>query len=149
MKDINKVAIFWDYENVKVIAEGINVPLAEALVLYSKSVGQPHIKRVYCDWSKVNKIVIQALYSLGFEPIQVSMGKTNSVDVKIAVDCLDIAIIHPSLNIFIIITGDKDFIPVVNWLKSHGKKVIIISNPENVSEHLLMSADDFVSLKEL
>ena len=144
-----QIAIFWDYENVRVIAEGINTPLAEALLMYSESIGHPYIKRVYGDWAKTNKIIIQALYSLGFEPIQVSMGKTNSVDVKIAVDCLDTAIVHPSLSHFIMITGDKDFIPVVNWLKSHQKKVTIISNPENVSEHLLMSADDFISLEEI
>jgi len=145
----DQIAIFWDYENIRVIAEGINVPLAEALLLYSESIGHPYIKRVYGDWAKTNKIIIQALYSLGFEPIQVSMGKINSVDVKIAVDCLDTAMNHPLLKYFIIITGDKDFIPVVNWLKSHQKKVTIISRPENVSEHLLMSADDFVSLEEI
>lgn len=144
-----QIAIFWDYENIKVMAEGINVPLAEALLLYSKSIGHPYIKRVYGDWAKTNKTIIQALYSLGFEPIQVSMGKTNSVDVKIAVDCLDTAILHHILNCFIIITGDKDFIPVVNWLKAHQKEVIIISKPENVSEHLLMSADKFISLEEI
>lgn len=144
-----QIAIFWDYENVRVIAEGINTPLAEALLMYSESIGHPYIKRVYGDWTKTNKIINQALYSLGFEPIQVSMGKTNSVDVKLAVDCLDTAIIHPFLNHFIIITGDKDFIPLVNWLKSHQKVVTIISNPENVSEHLLMSADDFISLEEI
>ena len=149
VKKTEKIAIFWDYENIKVIAEGKNVPLAEALLLYSKSIGHPYIKRVYGDWAKTNKTIIQALYSLGFEPIQVSMGKTNSVDVKIAVDCLDTAILHHILNCFIIITGDKDFIPVVNWLKAHQREVIIISKPENVSEHLLMSADKFISLEEI
>ncbi len=143
------IAIFWDYENIKVIAEGINVPLADAILSYSNSLGHPFIKRVYGNWATPNQKITQALYSLGFDPIQVSMGKTNSVDVKLAVDCLDAAVVHNRLKIFIIITGDKDFIPVVNWLKAHEKQVIIISKPETVSEHLLMSADDFVSLKEL
>lgn len=149
LKRNKEVAIFWDYENVKVFAEGINTPLAEAIKTFARSKGYIHIMRVYEDWAKTNKIIIQALYSLGFEPIQVSMGKTNSVDVKIAVDCIDCSLLHDSVQIFIIITGDKDFIPVVNWLKSHHKDVIIISNPENVSEHLIMSADDFISLEEL
>ncbi len=143
------IAIFWDYENIRVIAEGINVPLADAILSYSHSLGHPFIKRVYGNWAMPTQKITQALYSLGFDPIQVSMGKTNSVDVKLAVDCLDAAVVHNHLKIFIIITGDKDFIPVVNWLKAHEKKVIIISKPETVSEHLLMSADDFISLKEL
>ena len=36
-----------------------------------------------------------------------------------------------------------------NWLKAHKKSVIIISRSDIVSEHLLLSADDFVSLEEL
>lgn len=144
-----EVAVFWDYENIRVVAQGINVPLAESLVEYVKTVGHPHVKKVYCDWAGINKAIIQALYSLGFDPIQVSMGKPNSVDVKLAIDCLDTALLHPSISHFIIITGDKDFIPVVNWLKAHKKHVIIISKSDIVSDHLLLSADDFVSLEEL
>lgn len=148
-ESFKEVAIFWDYENVKVISEGKNVPLVEALIKYAESKGHPHIKRVYCNWNKINNIITQALYSLGFDPIQVSMGKVNSLDVKLAVDCIDTSLTHPSIKIYIIITGDKDFIPVVNWLKSHKKEVIIVGKPEIVSEHLLMSADDFVTLEQL
>ncbi len=146
---IEDVAIFWDYENVRVAAKGINVPIVEALLEYSKSVGHPRVMKVYSDWAGINKVIIQALYSLGFDPIQVSMGKTNSVDVKMAVDCMDVAQSIPSIRYFIIVTGDKDFISLVNWLKAHRKEVIIISRANLVSEHLLLSASDFISLEEL
>ena len=146
---MNEVAIFWDYENVKVPPKGINVPLAEAILNYSESLGHPRVKRVYSNWGGVNNVIVQALYSLGFDTIHVSMGKTNSVDVKIAVDCLDVAQTYSNIKYFIIITGDKDFISMVNWLKTNYKKVIIIGNSETVSEHLLLSADDFISLEEL
>lgn len=146
---MDEVAIFWDYENVHVVAKGINVPLAESLIDYSESVGHTSVKKVYSNWSGVNQVITQALYSLGFEPIHVSMGKPNSVDVKLAVDCLDIAQKTPSIKYFIIVTGDKDFIPVVNWLKSHRKEVIIIGRSDIVSEHLILSANNFVSFEEL
>ena len=146
---MDEVAIFWDYENVRVIAKGINVPIAEALIQYSESLGHPRVKKVYSDWVGINKEIIQALYSLGFDAIQVSMGKPNSVDVKIAVDCLDTAQLYPEINCFIIITGDKDFISLVNSLKANRRKVIIIGDSHTVSEHLLLSADDFLSLEEL
>lgn len=146
---MDEVAIFWDYENVRVVAQGINVPLAEALITYSESLGHPRVKRVYSDWAGINKEIIQALYSLGFDAIQVSMGKPNSVDVKIAVDCLETVQLYPEINCFIIITGDKDFISLVNALKANRRKVIIIGDTHNVSEHLLLSADDFLSLEEL
>ena len=92
---------------------------------------------------------MQALYSLGFEPIHVSMGKPNSVDVKLAVDCLDTAHRERAITQFIIVTGDKDFIPLVNALKNLGRQVTIIGRTERVSEQLLLSADEFVPLKQL
>ncbi|MBD3351750.1 MAG: NYN domain-containing protein, partial [Candidatus Lokiarchaeota archaeon] len=150
MKNNEYIAIFWDYENAKVYSQGFKAPLAESLIDYVKSVGHPQVKKVYSNWVAVrNETIVQALYSLGFEPIQVSMGKVNSVDVKIAVDCLDTAINNPDIKTFMIVTGDKDFIPVVNWLKDHEKKVIIIGNTNSVSDHLLLSSDGFISLKEL
>ena len=146
---MDEVAIFWDYENVRVVAKGINIPIAEALITYSESLGHTRVKKVYSNWAGINKEIIQALYSLGFDAIQVSMGKPNSVDVKIAVDCLETAQLYPEINCFILLTGDKDFISLVNALKANRRKVIIIGDSHNVSEHLLLSADDFLSLEEL
>ena len=146
---MDEVAIFWDYENVRVVAKGINIPIAEALITYSESLGHTRVKKVYSDWAGINKEIIQALYSLGFDAIQVSMGKPNSVDVKIAVDCLETAQLYPEIDCFILLTGDKDFISLVNALKANRRKVIIIGDSHTVSEHLLLSADDFLSLEEL
>ncbi|GAG24582.1 unnamed protein product, partial [marine sediment metagenome] len=57
--------------------------------------------------------------------------------------------LYPEINCFILLTGDKDFISLVNALKANRRKVIIIGDSRNVSEHLLLSADDFLSLEEL
>lgn len=146
---MHDVAIFWDYENVKVVAQGVNVPMAESLIAYAESVGHPRVKKVYCNWRAIGDAITQALYSLGFDLIQISMGKPNSVDLKLAVDCLDIAQNTPSIKYFIIVTGDKDYIPVISWLQEQRKEVIVIGRPDVVSEHLLLSANKFISLEEL
>jgi uncharacterized protein (TIGR00288 family) len=144
------IAVFWDYENTKVPAQGINLPLAEALIAYSESLGHPKILRVYSNWQREKSAVsVQALYSLGFEPIHVSMGKPNSVDLKLAIDCLSTAYNHFEIEQFIIVTADKDFIPLVNALKALKKRVIIVGKADVVSEHLMLSAHDFVPLETL
>jgi len=145
----NDAAIFWDYENVRLDAQKSNVPMAESLMSYLKTVGHPRVKKVYCNWKNINQAIIQALYSMGFDPIQVSMGKTNSVDVKLTVDCMSTAFKYPSINHFIIVTGDKDYIPLVNWLRDNRKNIIIVGNTSTVSDHLMISADDFISLEDL
>ncbi|MFX0067174.1 MAG: NYN domain-containing protein [Candidatus Hermodarchaeota archaeon] len=146
---MDDVAIFWDYENVHLSAQGINVPLAEAIIEYSESLGHVCEKKAYSNWRQISDTVVQALYSLGFEPIQVSMGKQNSVDVKLTVDCMSLVSEISSLKHIIIVTGDKDYIPLVTWLKKHKKRVVVIGRMEVVSEHLMLSADEFVSLEEL
>lgn len=159
-----QIAIFWDYENVRIPTQGTSAPLAELLVDYAKSLGHPCLKIVYANWSgrqpgnlwrrgspatSKEEVVVKALYSLGFEPIYVSMGKANSSDVKLAVDCLNAVYREPNLQHIIIVTGDKDFIPLVNALKDMGKTVTIIGHADKVSEHLMLSADEFVSVREL
>jgi uncharacterized protein (TIGR00288 family) len=143
------IAIFWDYENVKISAQGLNAPLAETLMDYARSLGHPCRKTVYANWRRESDVVVKALYSLGFEPIHVSMGKPNSVDIKLTVDCLNTAYRHPYIQKFIVVTADKDFIPLVHALKAMEKQVIIIGRTDVVSEQLMLSADDFVSLEQL
>lgn len=143
------IAIFWDYENVKISAQGLNAPLAETLMDYARSLGHPCRKTVYANWRRESDVVVKALYSLGFEPIHVSMGKPNSVDIKLTVDCLNAAYRHPYIQKFIVVTADKDFIPLVHALKAMEKQVIIIGRTDVVSEQLMLSADDFVSLEQL
>lgn len=144
-----EVAVFWDYENVKIAAQGIQAPLAESLVDYSQSQGHPRLKIVYSNWRREKESLVQALYSLGFEPIHVSTGKENAVDVKLTVDCLNTAYQYPDVQHFIIVTGDRDFVPLVNALKTLEKRVTLIGRAEVASNQLLLSADEFIDLEKL
>ncbi|BDM77448.1 NYN domain-containing protein [Acaryochloris marina] len=144
-----EVAVFWDYENVKIAAQGIQAPLAESLVEYSQSQGHTRLKIVYSNWRREKESLVQALYSLGFEPIHVSTGKENAVDVKLTVDCLNTAYQYPDVGHFIIVTGDRDFVPLVNALKTLEKQVTLIGRAEVASNQLLLSADEFIDLEKL
>ncbi len=148
----SETAIFWDYENVKDSARhmtGTKAPLAESIVEYSRSQGHLRVKTVYANWRRENEVVAQTLYSMGFEPIHVSLKKTNSVDVKLTVDCLNTAYRYPEIEHFLIVTADKDFIPLVNALRALEKRVTLIGRAETASDQLILSADAFISLEEL
>jgi len=148
----SETAIFWDYENVKDSARhmtGTNAPLAELIVDYSRSQGHLRVKTVYANWRRENEVVAQTLYSMGFEPIHVSLKKANSVDVKLTVDCLNTAYQYPEIEHFLIVTADKDFIPLVNALRALEKRVTLIGRAETASDQLILSADEFISLEEL
>ncbi len=146
---LEKVAVFWDYENAKVWAEGIQVPLAEKIMSLIQQYGHARILRVYAKWGGTSETIVQGLYSMGFQTIHVPMGKKNSVDVMLAVDCVNCCWEHPDIGIYVLVSGDKDYIPVVNHLKAYGKYVIIIGPAEITSEHLQLSASEFFSLEDL
>lgn len=142
----NIVAIYWDYENVRIsdIEDQANIPSAESIIEYAKTIGTLKYQRIYSNWGSGNRAVKMSLYSLGFDLSTVPMSKTNSCDLKIAADIANDVYNDKMLGTIILITGDKDFIPIINWLKKIDKEVILIGQPEITSDHLILSANEYV-----
>lgn len=81
-----------------------------------------------------------SLYAAGIEPVYVptrlppsgahGAGRTiavkNSVDVKMTADCIDTAHNFPNIKTFVLVSGDSDFIHVINSLRSVGKRVLVV-----------------------
>ena len=81
-----------------------------------------------------------SLYAAGIEPVFVptrlppsgahGAGRTiavkNSVDVKMTADCIDTAHSFPNIKTFVLVSGDSDFIHVINSLRSVGKRVLVV-----------------------
>lgn len=143
------IAVFWDYENARVWAQGIKLPLAESIINLTNELGTAIIMNVYSKWRKENVKIAESLYSLGFDQINVPITKDNSADIMLSGDIITTLYEHPDITTYIIITGDKDFISIVNKLKRKGKKVIIIGPADTSSEHLQISASEFISFNEL
>ncbi|MFC1801823.1 NYN domain-containing protein [Patescibacteria group bacterium] len=91
-----------------------------------------------------------ALEKLGIETktkdLQIFFGgaKKADWDVGIAVDAIKMA---PKLDTVILISGDGDFIPLVEYLKfNQGAQVEVISFGKSSSSKLIEIADDFMDL---
>ncbi|MGH2545075.1 MAG: NYN domain-containing protein, partial [Ardenticatenaceae bacterium] len=50
---------------------------------------------------------------------------------------------HDNIDTFVFVTGDRDFIPLMNAIRQHGKECIVIGVAEAASSHLAQSADEF------
>lgn len=93
----------------------------------------------------------EALTKLGIETkekeLQVFLGglKKADWDVAIAVDSLRLA---PSLDAVVLCSGDGDFAPLVEQLKSMGKQVEVIAFGKSASSKLREAADDFIDLSQ-
>ena len=67
-------------------------------------------------------------------------------DVGLAVDAIRLA---PSLDAVVLVSGDGDYLPLVEYLqKSSGKQVEVVAFSETTSSRLIEEADDYLDLSE-
>lgn len=98
------------------------------------------------------KSFFEALEKVGIETktknLQIFAGgaKKADWDVGLAVDAIKMA---PKLDSVIIVSGDGDFVPLVEYLKTNeGCQVEVISFGKSASQKLIEAADDFIDLCE-
>ena len=68
----------------------------------------------------------------------------NSVDVKMTADCIECAHSYPNIGTYVLVSGDSDFIHVINSLRSIGKQVIIIGVSWSTSRRLADQVDGLI-----
>lgn len=92
-----------------------------------------------------------ALYNLGIETRAKDLQVYNSGfkkadwDVGLAVDAIRLS---PSLDAIVIVSGDGDYLPLVEYLQSMGKQVEVVAFEKTTSSRLLEQCDDFIDLGE-
>ena len=153
MKD--NIAVLWDIQNVTPSKENVNI-LVGGLLSYCESIGNISYLLAVGDWSnKIASNIPSTLSENGFELLYIpqineSGKKTkDSVDFIVITKATEMIFQYPHIRTYVILTGDVDFRPLVQLLKKHGKNVIIIYNPGNVSERLLEFANDHKDYRDL
>ncbi len=150
-----RVAIFIDVQNLYHSAKN----LYNARVNFGKVVETAISKRnlirsfAYVIRTKTGeeKSFFEALVNLGIETrikdLQEFHGglKKGDWDVGIAIDAVRLC---PGVDVIVLVTGDGDFVPLVEYLKSRGKRVEIIAFERSASSKLKESADEFINLEE-
>jgi uncharacterized LabA/DUF88 family protein len=146
------LAVYIDFENLALWAqdEGVSFKLGD-LMRYFAEQGRLAVRRAYANWyyfdeykydMTLNSIDLVQVYSVG-------QGK-NRADIRIVVDALEAAFIHPHIGTYVIISGDSDFGPLASKLQSYGKRVIGVGPPGERSHKLFVRAcDEFFSLEEV
>lgn len=149
------VALFLDFENVYISVRQVynQNPNFEALAEKADEFGRVIISRAYADWYRYQRIT-NALYANGIEPVYVptyyygqnpqhTSAIKNSVDIHMTIDAMRTLYTHDNIQTYIFITGDRDFIPLMNAIRQYGKECIVVGVAEAASSHLAQSADQF------
>lgn len=138
-----QIAVLIDFENVGLTS-------MQWLFDQISDIGRIIIKRAYADWRTAGDRQDQLL-TLGIEPIQLlrsSSGGKNSSDIRLTVDAVDL--LHTStVDTFVIVSSDSDFVPLVTKLRSAGKTVYGSGDKSKAPDALVKSCDRFIDLNRV
>jgi len=145
-------AIFLDYENLYLSLKGkykdhdilfMNIVDAAVSKIEKDHDSTAVIRKVYAPFDGNYSGLADELALNGFQAVHVLTDvHKNSADLMLAVDAVETVYTRPKIELFCIIGGDRDFIPVVAKLKELGKKCIICSIPGSTSGDLLRFIKD-------
>lgn len=151
-----RVAIFIDVQNLYHSAKNLFKARVNFKNVIEEGVAGRQLIRAFAYVVKAEETpgeaaFFEALEHIGIElrmkEIQIYAGgfKKADWDVGMAVDAIRLA---PGVDTIILVTGDGDFIPLVEYLQDHGKQVEIMAFGKSASGKLREEADDFIDLGE-
>src|SRR6202142_3769278 len=153
MQEKLNIAVFVDYDNIEIgvkstLRREFDVSFAlEAL----KERGDIVAKFAYANWGRQEG----ATRGMAENAVQMAQrlpsprGDKNGADINLALDAPAMGFTHSHVNAFAIISGDSDFIPLVNKLKEYGKIVFVAGGKPFTSTILQQNCYEFVSYESL
>ena len=147
-----QVAVFVDFENlvigaVKELPGQTNSAPYEALTRLCRGYGTASVRRAYADWA--NPLFgghQEDLAMNGVDLIQVArvgVQNKNAADIRIAVDAMETLIVHPEVSVFVLVSGDGDYSPLVQRLREFGKWVVGVGTQANASRKLVSVCSEY------
>ena len=153
MQDRLNIAVFVDYDNIEIgVKSTLRREFEVSLVLDAlKERGDLVAKFAYANWSRqegaTRNMAENAVQMV--QRIPSPRGDKNGADINLALDALEMAFTHDHVNAFAIVSGDSDFIPLVNKLKEYGKTVFVVGGKAFTSTILQQNCHEFISFESL
>lgn len=148
-----RVGVLIDVQNLYHSAKNLYQARVNFREVLKVAVGGRNLIRVFAYVVRTKtgeeKPFFDALVKLGIETrvrdLQEFYGgqKKADWDVGIVIDAIRLA---PSVDALVIVSGDGDFIALVEYLKNQGKRVEVIAFGRSASSRLRDIADEFIDL---
>lgn len=150
-----RVAVFVDVGNMYHSAKNLYNAKVNFKEVLKAAVGGRKLVRaiayVIKSKSQEEQKFFEALDSQGFEvrmkDLQVFLGgtKKGDWDAGMVVDAIKMS---PKLDVIVLVTGDGDFVPLVEYLQYHGHLVEVLGFKETTSARLIEAVDDYTDLSD-
>ena len=150
-----KVAVFIDVQNLYHTAKNVYKTRVNFGQILRTAVDGRRLIRAFAYVIKTKsgeeKAFFDALSELGIEIRSKDLKefysgvKKANWDVGLAVDAICVA---PGVDAIVIISGDGDFAPMVEYLKNQGKRVEVVAFGKTTAQELIEVADEFINLDQ-
>jgi uncharacterized protein (TIGR00288 family) len=157
-KDFNmeqklKIAVFIDFDNIEIgVKSTLHREFDVAAVLDAlKERGEIVTKFAYANWGR-QESATRALSEHAVQMVQRDpspRGDKNGADINLALDALEMAFTHDHINAFAIVSGDSDFIALVNKLKQYDKRIFVVGGRAFTSTILQKNCHEFVAYESI
>ena len=110
------------------------------------------IGRSYADFDRIGGDAQTQLQLLAFEPrFTMTARGGSSADVLLSIDAIEMLLTRPELDVFVIVGGDRDYLPVVRRIREHMKRVIVVGFGRATSGDLrqVVGEENFIAAEAL
>jgi uncharacterized protein (TIGR00288 family) len=148
-----KIAVFIDFDNIEIgVKSTLHREFDVAAVLDSlKERGEIVTKFAYANWGR-QEAATRALSEHAVQMVQRDpspRGDKNGADINLALDALEMAFTHDHINAFAIVSGDSDFIALVNKLKQYDKRIFVVGGKAFTSTILQRNCHEFIAYESM
>src|SRR5215469_11277686 len=140
-----KIAVFIDFDNIEIgVKSTLHREFDVAAVLDAlKERGEIVTKFAYANWGR-QESATRALSEHAVQMVQRDpspRGDKNGADINLALDALEMA--------FTIVSGDSDFIALVNKLKQYDKRIFVVGGRAFTSTILQKNCHEFIAYESV
>ncbi len=151
----NDIAIFLDLDNLVIGARDANLNFDVNLILdrvKARTGGRLVLRRAYSGNLRQDQKLMKELATAGFTmqsavPLN-NFGK-NLIDMYMVVDTMDTLVDGQEYSTYVLVTGDRDFVPLIHALRRRGKHVIGVGLKHTTSESLMGLCDEYIYYEDM
>jgi hypothetical protein len=135
--DLNDIVL----DIIRSLREQLGVKGLDSLISYA-----------YADFERLATAPQGALYLMGVSTRNVlGTDHKNAADMQLCIDALEVLYTRPDIGTFVLVAGDRDYIPVLQHLRRQARQVLVAGFRESVSGDLLQNigAEQFLDARDL
>lgn len=139
-----RIALFIDFDNGQLDIRRILDALRERGIII--------LKKAYGDWAKFSqfrKILAEHGVDLVERPTIHAGGDKNGADIQLAVDALEACLTNQHIDVFAVVSGDSDFLPLISRLQAYNKKVVVVGMRKTTSSVVMANCNEYLAYENL